>query len=164
MAILLPLIILLVFEYIGDFLWQDREMAQEKSKDPLALASHLCRIGATLLLSILVLMMLGVAITPFAGYAFVCSYLLLHGIQDWFIWRGYAKIAQKRFLKEYKDDPFKELVGGENHTLKSYLEGRARLFMSTRAYAEDKVFYDFIGLDRLLHVATLIILYGIFLI
>ena len=141
---MLGLIIILIAEYIGDFLLQDRETALNKSKDLSYLISHMNSIAMVLIIVVGVLKFSGV-ITGLAT-PFVALYCLLHGIQDWFIWRGYKLHVIKKlgFTGMDLDHP----------PIKKELE--------EFKYYEDKAFYDTIGLDRLLHVIALVILYGVF--
>lgn len=92
----------------------------------------------------------------YAVFKFVGWYCLIHGIQDWFIWKGYEQVVKTRLWNEasVKNSPI---------DFHERLKERTELFLKNREYAEDKVFYDIIGLDRLLHVITLVVLYGMIL-
>ena len=77
------LIILLVSHFIGDFVLQSRKIATTKSSKFSSLAVHL--------------IILFIALLPITYYSEVpigipIAYCLLHGIQDWYIWRGYKKL------------------------------------------------------------------------
>lgn len=139
------MILILVAEYVGDFLLQDRETALNKSKSLKHLNRHLfaifCCIAAT-----------GLGFGMPAVYLAAC-YVVIHGVQDWFIWKGYGAILYRRYEKEGGWNP-----DDKHNQILWFLEE----FKRRRLYAEDKVFYDLIGLDRLLHIITLIILYGLF--
>jgi len=138
-----PLVLILIAEYIGDFIFQSREIALNKSKDIKVLVKHMAIIfgcmGATAF-------GLGLPALYLAG-----CYVIIHGIQDWFVWRGYKAVIYKRVMKK-----FNQLGQGE--------AGLAwvRNNLNAHKYWEDKLFYDFIGADRLLHIITIIVLYGIF--
>ena len=143
---------LLIANYVGDFLFQSREMALAKSSDHRVMINHLFCIGVALAIAAVSLKF----IFPIAAGTIISlalPYLLLHGIQDWFIWRGYKKIAHKRLLKR--------LVTDGNSSTDKGMEYLTKQFVEKREYAEDKVFYDFIGGDGLLHTLALIILYSL---
>jgi hypothetical protein len=44
-----------------------------------------------------------------------------------------------------------------------WLERRIKSFIERKEYAKDKMFYNFIGLDSLLHAITIILLYNLFI-
>ena len=60
---------------------------------------------------------------------------LIHAVQDWYIWRGY-----------------KWLVG------KLHPEATVETF----EYWNDKWFYSTIGLDQMLHMVTILVMYGLY--
>lgn len=155
LLITFPLMIILIGEYIGDFILQDRETALNKSKDFKYLRSHLLDIGWVMTLALVPFLFIppyNQAITLYKIVAFVASYMVIHGIQDWFIWSGYKALVVKRLRKSYPT-----MNAGE-------IRIWAEKFEEDKDYAEDKLFYDTIGLDRLLHVLTLIVLYAVVLI
>lgn len=134
---------------MGDFLLQDRETALNKSKSFKYLGQHLfaifCCIAAT-----------GLGLGMPAVYLAGC-YIVVHGIQDWYIWNGYKYLVMRRILNKVKTIPNLTQVAKE-----TYIQQKSIVFEMEKEYAEDKVFYDTIGLDRLLHVITIVILYGVF--
>ena len=138
---MINIILILIAEYIGDFLLQDREMALNKSKDIKVLLKHLRKIGAMLFIPLIFMLPI------YNVLLFIGVYCLVHGIQDWFIWKGYGLIVYRRF----------KVNKSHNQTME-----RCEKFVLNKEYADDKVFYDVIGLDRLLHVITLVVLCGIF--
>lgn len=155
MTTLIPLIIILIAEFIGDFLLQSRETALSKSKDIRYLIKHLCQIAWALAI--------GFAFTGlnvFAALGFILCYCLIHGIQDWYIWNGYKWLVHKRI----KEDAEEQADKGFNTqaSVPYVIENKLKRYVKERDYAEDKAFYDTIGLDRLLHIITIIILYGVF--
>jgi hypothetical protein len=161
MSIIIPLLIILIAEFVGDFLLQSREMALNKSKEIKVLLMHLYYIASSLIISF-GLASIWFAIPFIATFKFVILYCLIHGIQDWFIWNGYKLLVHLRIVKKTE----KELKEKHNGMLPSYtaalIQQRLENFVENKEHAEDKAFYDTIGLDRLLHVATIIILYGVF--
>ncbi len=78
---------LIAAHFIGDWLLQSRFIAQNKSKNLYVLGGHLCIVGAALCVAFL---LTGYQHTQIAGIKFLI-YILAHGVQDWFIWRFYAK-------------------------------------------------------------------------
>lgn len=149
--IILPLITLLIAEFVGDFLLQDREMALKKSSDLKFLAKHLFAI-------FVVMAATGLGFGMPSVYLAGC-YVIIHGIQDWYIWNGYKYLVGKRLMKEVKDDLSKLVTNDKEQEL---FQARVSSFEASREYAEDKVFYDTIGLDRVLHIVTIVVLYGVF--
>ena len=115
-----------LFEYIGDFYFQTREIALRKSNEIKILLLHSFLLGFILFGGFFFFTKLTFSII----LQITISYSLLHGIQDWFLWRGYKERRAPRFL-EYQQQ-------GKEYP-----------------YWEDKMFYDFIGLDRTLHIITL---------
>ena len=134
---ILGLCILFIAEYIGDFLLQSRKMALNKSKDGSYLREHLVRISLILSLAAVILKLSSFGAASIAIICLIIPNAICHGIQDWYIWNGYKKIVAKK-------------------------EKDIERFVKERLYAEDKLFYDFIGLDRLLHILTMTILYSLF--
>ena len=120
------LILGFIFEYIGDFLFQTREIALRKSNEIKILLLHSSLLGSILFGGFFFFTKLTLSVI----LQITISYSLLHGIQDWFLWRGYKERRTPRFL-EYQQQ-------GKEYP-----------------YWEDKMFYDFIGLDRTLHIITL---------
>ncbi len=110
--------------FIADFLLQSREMGQKKSQEFGWLILHILTQFAVLL----------VGLWGFWGLEksliFTSLYCVLHGTQDWYIWRAYKFSVLKRF---------KELTNFK--------------------YWEDSWFYTTIGLDQLLHFSTLYVLW-----
>lgn len=133
------LLSLLLLEYIGDFLLQSRYIALNKSKNLKVLGFH----GLAIFLCLSIpAFWLGGSVIYLAG-----AYTLIHCVQDWYIWNLYKYLLSKRFKKEKIGYSFKT---------------RAYLFELNKEYAEDKLFYDIIGLDRFLHIITLILLWNYF--
>lgn len=130
------LCVLFIAEYISDFLLQSRKMALNKSRDPSYLREHLVRLSLLIITGAILLKLLGFVAAAHAIILLVIPNALLHGIQDWYIWNGYKSLVTKR-------------------------EKDVQKFVQEKLYAEDKLFYDFIGLDRLLHILTMTILYGL---
>ena len=82
-------IALFLMLYIGDFLLQTNEIAINKAKS----LKHLCVHGVIIYLvttAAFVLMLEGYWIATPAGLL----YTILHCVQDWFIWRGFAKVIK----------------------------------------------------------------------
>ena len=132
---------LLVLHYIADFILQPREMGKNKSVRLEWLACHL-------LIQFLVFF-------PFFGIKFAAANCLVHGVIDWFIWRGYKAIVMWRIKRREK------LYGEGGHPLYVYPKWNGIDYPKPQPewkYWDDSAFYDTIGLDQLLHASTLILL------
>lgn len=135
---LIPLLVILVAEFVGDFLLQSREIALSKSSNLKSLGKHLFAIFMCMAAT-------GLGFGLPAVYLAGC-YIVIHGVQDWFIWRAYkARLISRLGFDE---------MDLQHPPIKEELE--------RFQYWEDKAFYDTIGLDRLLHVLSIIVLYGVF--
>lgn len=161
MTILIPLIIILIAEYVGDFLLQSREMALNKSKKITTLLMHLYCIGCCLIIGFGAVSYWYV-IPLMVALKFTGLYCLVHGVQDWFIWKGYGAIVHRRIMKQIEAGGKVGCTPTDGFQVKNLFDISITAFMRDKDYAEDKVFYDIIGLDRLLHILTLVILYGVF--
>jgi len=147
------LILILIAEYVGDFLLQDRDVAARKSKEFSALFTH----AVYLFISLSV-------VSLFVGSSmilFAIVYTAIHAFQDHFIWRIYYRIIRNRFSREVEAAKIKGNKYTDNY-VKNQVNVMIANFTADNKYAEDKVFYDIIGLDRLLHVTTIVILWRMF--
>ena len=124
---------LLVLHFIADFVLQPREMGAKKSSDLRWLGAHLAIQFAIF--------------APFTSILFAFANCAIHGVIDWFIWRGYKWSVYKRLYDTGN--------GKMGHSLMSD-QGEWRFWM-------DHLFFTTIGLDQLLHALTLIFLAGRFL-
>lgn len=146
------LILLLVFEYLGDFLLQSRKIATSKSEDRSSLLKHLLILTCSLFAP--ALFILGLQ----KGLLFLLINNLVHGIIDWNIWNGYKLIVIARIKKETESFLLRINLN-KKLTYKNAVQSRIAKFKNDKEYAEDAWFYNTIGLDRLLHVSTIILLY-----
>lgn len=143
------LIIVLLHEYIADFMLQSREMAQKKSEDVKVLLEHVLYIGCYLA-------GIGAIVAQDipSGIYFALFNMVIHAIIDWNIWKGYKYLVFKRYEKQ---------GGWSPKSKKEEILEVLKNYKKQRMYAEDPVFYNFIGLDRFLHVSTLILGFSLFL-
>jgi hypothetical protein len=81
---------------------------------------------------------------------FTFAYTLLHGIQDWFMWRSYKWTVKYRLKKEWGKHLYKFLTIEPE----TWFDRKVK----TYKYWEDSKFYDTIGLDQLLHFITITLL------
>lgn len=141
-SVAFSLILILFLEWIGDFLLQSRQIAERKSQEPRALLIH------SILLTIPISIagpIIGLPMIPFIW--FLLFNMLIHAAIDWNIWKGY------KFYLFYKT---KREGGWQND---QEIIDHLKLIKKERLYAEDPIFYAFIGFDRFLHVSTIILLY-----
>ena len=117
---MINLLIMLFLHFLSDFIFQSREMAENKSKDVKVLFKHCFTI-------FLVFSLFGI---EFALYNAV-----IHFFIDATIWNIYKLTVKLRNKERTKKD-----------------------LTNNFEYWKDSIFYDFIGLDQMLHIATLIIL------
>jgi len=145
--------VILIAEYVGDFLLQSREMALNKSKNIHCLMRHLIAIFCCIAIT-------GTGLGLPAVYLAAC-YVVIHGVQDWYIWKGYKYLIYKRFKNKAENEKDIDGLYSEDFSHNQSIQ-YCELFEKDRDYAEDKLFYDTIGLDRTMHVITLTLLYGVF--
>jgi len=123
---------LLLLHFVADFLLQSRQMGQRKSEQVKWLVGHLAIQFAVFLVGGLL-----VFDNPLL---FALLNTIIHGAIDWNIWKAYKWTVWKR------RDP--KLFGTIDDLKKHW------------KYWEDHLFYTTIGLDQMLHTATIILLYG----
>jgi len=157
---LAPIITILIAEYVGDFLLQDREMALNKSNNIDYLFLHIFYIFSSLLIG-LSLLSVFYLVEISSVFKFVASYCFIHAVQDWFIWNIYKAITKRKIERQIEYEMLEKGVHGGD-LFDNVLQRRLDDFKTNKEYAEDKMFYDFIGLDRLLHTITLIALFSVF--
>ena len=137
---------LFVFHFIADFLLQSREMGSKKSSEFKWLLKHLSIQFEIFLFGLIAIFILTDQ-TWFSLFhkaiPFVILNTLIHGVIDWFIWKGY-KATVGIWMKNNPD----------HEATKLYLETGVFKFW------EDKLFFDTIGFDQLLHALTIILLAG----
>jgi hypothetical protein len=148
--VVVSLSLILIGEYVGDFLLQSREVALKKSKSFKALGKHLILIACALTVFMMPMVIIGM-ITEALMVKFIAGYCILHGLQDRFVWKGYE------WLVYYKARKSLEYIKNAQNQ-KWLVDDRVNSFK----YWEDKGFYDTIGLDRLLHTLTALVLWAIF--
>lgn len=114
------LMVLLITNYILDFKFQSRHMAENKSEDVHCLTNHCFIIFFGFLFLLLFIGRVSESL-PFAFFNAV-----IHGIIDWNIWRHYKRaiikripMAERREFKYWKDKGFYDTIGldGLLHTL-----------------------------------------------
>jgi len=134
------LITILFLEWIGDFLLQSREMGKTKSEKPSVLIQHLVLLSIPLAVAGWVW-----GLDPIKWMWFLWLNAAIHGFIDWNIWKGYKYSVLSRL----------GLIGMDldHPPIKKQIE--------EYRYYEDSWFYSTIGLDRFLHVATIIGLYAL---
>lgn len=109
MMMMFDFIISLIFtHFIVDWIFQPREMAENKSKNLYLCLFHGWCNGLFLFTVIGLNVLYGVSIDwAKNAFWFLLFYTCCHTLQDWFIWRGYAAIRgpkltdEKPFHKDY---------------------------------------------------------------
>lgn len=86
-------VLIVLAHFLGDWLWQSRDMALRKSSEIKVLIEHVSRVGLILTVPAYIIFDSFVPLV-----IWITINLVLHAIQDWFIW----KIAAKVFLKSCK--------------------------------------------------------------
>jgi hypothetical protein len=161
----LGLVLILYVAYFADFKMQSRDIATRKSVNFEALNLHVLTIIGTLFWPCW--LVFGLKYSAPIGFIMAMFFTvingIIHGVIDWNIWKGYKKNVAKnihQYFKEQSPDDIEERYP----SLKDYTEAELRsVFMKEKMYAEDKKFYDTIGFDGYLHVATIILLYAWFM-
>lgn len=140
---------MMVIHFVADFLLQSREMGKNKSIYFKVLLQH---IGIQFAMFALLL-------SPFLGIKMAIIFALynsaVHGVIDWYIWKGYKLFAGYKLLKDITKD-YPEISEKDKNGL---LAERAKNFK----FWEDHWFFATIGLDQLLHTVTIINLAGLLL-
>lgn len=132
------MITLLIFHYISDFLLQTRYVAKNKSSSLKVLSYHI-------LIIFLVLWLGSFFVFKDIKLAFLFSLInaISHFFIDLVIWRSYA------FIK----------MVGHHKKLRYYSKEEYTDFFKDYKWWEDSTFFNFIGLDQLLHIMCLYIIY-----
>lgn len=138
------LILMLMYHFIADFLLQSRDMGKKKSYDFLVLIQHV-----SIQFWVMYLGLIAMVGNSTAFKIAVCN-MIVHGIIDWYIWRGYKIYAGYRIKH-----------GIDKHLQLNFEASGAP--ESGWLYWEDHWFYTTIGFDQMLHSLTLVVLAGIFL-
>jgi hypothetical protein len=134
-----PLYALFILHFIADGVLQPRWMGKQKSEDFEVLYMHVAIIYAVITIGMFFLVPLKTALEVGAVNAFI------HGIIDSIIWRLYKAVTKLR------------LHGIGALTYHQKLE-----IVKCFKYYEDKLFYDTIMADQLLHGLTLILVWRLF--
>lgn len=133
---------LLLLHFIADFVLQPREMGKKKSQDVKWLLGHLAIQFAIF--------------APFTSILFALANCAVHGLIDWYIWRGYKWSVAFR-------NPVPWHLRVEVEPEPTHQEFEATWWLGVKAswkYWEDHLFYTTIGFDQLLHGLTLVVLSG----
>lgn len=147
--------IALVLHFIADFVLQPRAMGKLKSEKLLWLFGHLAI--QTIIMGLGLYYFLGLKST----LLFTGLNTLVHGIIDWYIWKGYKKVTYLRLKNSAtKTIEYRIQTGDKNlEVVKDQLIlDEIKHQADHWQYWEDHWFYVTIGLDQLLHVLTLIVL------
>lgn len=130
---------LLVLHFIADFVLQPREMGVKKSSDLRWLGGHLA-------IQFLIF-------APLTSILFALANCAIHGVIDWFIWRGYKWTVVKCIYKDSEGRDCHSLISDTDYSFVPPRLGEWRFWL-------DHLFYITIGLDQMLHGITLVLLAG----
>lgn len=126
-TMLVDLAVLFTLHFIADFPLQSRDMAREKSTKLKVLIDHVW-------VHLLVFSTAGWFLLPYmTGLVLAAVVAIVHGVIDWYIWRGY---------KWYR-------MRGLRHADSA----------ASFRWWEDGLFFTVIGFDQLLHGLTIIVAY-----
>ena len=143
---MMDLIILFITHFLFDFVFQSREMGKKKSEDINFLLKH----GGILFMGY---MWAAYAICDNMADMLLMSGLivLIHCIQDWYIWRGYKRLVKNKVTRklQFYNQMFPE---GQKEAIEKKLQ--------EWKYWEDHKFYYTIGLDQTLHFITITLIYN----
>jgi len=93
---------LIMAHFYGDWYFQSREMAHKKSSSIKMLLQHLFLVALPLGFFIICLRPERIKLLPI--------YLVIHGVQDWFLWRGYKADHPDPTFEYWKDKRFYDLI------------------------------------------------------
>jgi len=132
------LICLFITHFISDFFFQSRNMGKKKSKEILYLILH----GNILFFAFILCSFIFIEYNIAAMISL--SLVIIHCLQDWYIWRIYQYYVLVKLQNEN--------LGCTNKELKEYINSE------DYKYWEDYWFYVTLGLDQLLHFITIILI------
>ena len=133
---------------------QSREMGQKKSSEFKWLFRHLTIQWLFFAFGLVYF------VGPVLALAFATLNAVVHGIIDWYIWKGYKLTAHIRINKEVDKLAAALIAGGvpmDAETHKAAYDAGVQDWK----YWEDHVFYSTIGFDQLLHILTIIGLFAL---
>ena len=145
------LAVALVLHFLADFVLQSRTMGKKKSEDLKWLAGHLA-----IQFSVMLLGLFGF-IDKLSALYLALANTAIHGVIDWYIWRGYKWSVLYR-LKEaaLKAVDYRINQGKLDPSVKEKLVQEEIEYQAGHwKFWEDHWFFVTIGLDQLLHSLTL---------
>jgi hypothetical protein len=150
---------MLVLHFIADFILQPRTMGKKKSENIYWLIGHL-------LIQFFV-MALGLVhvVGHTKGADIALANAFVHGLIDWYIWKGYKLVALWKIKKEAAKTVDYRLANDtrfKDEVRENMIADEVKFQAPHWKYWEDHWFFVTIGLDQLLHALTLIALAAIF--
>jgi len=79
------LLLFFLLHFLGDWLFQPREIATKKSSDPLALRHHMSTYGMFMLC-------IGFVMPPMPALGWWLTNMVAHSIQDWYLYQIFPKV------------------------------------------------------------------------
>ena len=142
---MMDLTILFITHFLFDFVFQSREMGKRKSED----INYLLKHGGILFMGY---MWAAYAICDNIAdmFAMGAVIVIIHCIQDWYIWRGYKWIINREIIK---------CIAGADMIPQEHLDAIKTKELNNFKYWEDHKFYTTIGIDQTLHFITIVLLY-----
>lgn len=143
-----------IIHIVSDSVFQSRDMGKQKSTNIFVLIQHITIIFACFFFG------LSFILGTKQAFLFSLTNSLVHGVIDWYIWRGYKAYA---ILKLHKKAS--KLAVNEPNWNIPYEERFSKHLTRLQCdfqYWEDKQFYTTIVLDQSLHLFTLILLLEVF--
>jgi hypothetical protein len=98
--------ILISTHFLADWVFQSRDIAENKSKKFSALYEHVSINFFTFWLVLELTSRFGSYTFGDKEWILLIVYCVLHGVQDWFIWRGYAKFFHKEGVDKTNNKAF----------------------------------------------------------
>lgn len=145
---MLMIILLFTCHYLADWLLQSLKMGKEKSEKFIVLLQHIS------IHFVVFVVLVSLFYDVEKGLIIATLNAIIHGMVDWFIWRGYKMTVWKRrylFLPESLNKPADNTKEETQQLL--WLKENFR-------YWDDHTFSLFLGVDQFIHYVSLVLIWG----